>query len=263
MPWLALAVAAVGLSSCPSAVAAGSPALRPVALISRRAGGADARRARGAAERGAQPEIVQATVPIPPESALILAKESKPESEPKGAKAEESEPEVEPKGADKYGYTCMYISIVLFVTCCCCGPAAQFLAHKHASAEHKAEEAATAQARSNARVRRAGFQDKAPSAIEQPKAWHAYTAYALSAAAVLIPIAVFCYVAFFSSILLEFWKGGFTAVGTWCGTLCIWAVLACCCGSLQACFMFVMARGFNLLLNGRVGARGVHGPARE
>lgn len=115
----------------------------------------------------------------------------------------------------KYGSTCMYVLGALLVSCCCISPASQHFSQRESST-----------------MKAIGW--------------------ALSITSILIATGALIYVTLWSSIFKDYWAGGFTQVGAWCGVLCLWAILACCCGALQLCYLGAFSLGM-------VGALGVSG----
>merc|ERR1719326_991100 len=74
---------------------------------------------------------------------------------------------------------------------------------------------------------------------------------------VLSVVGVFCYLCFFSSIFSQYWKGGFAAVGTWCGALCIAAMIVGCCLVCQLCCLGAVAMGMVSKETASMGTGGV------
>jgi len=72
---------------------------------------------------------------------------------------------------------------------------------------------------------------------------HAKAGAALSCFNTFIPIGVFVYLFFFTTVPTDYWKGGFASVGAWCGGLCIYAIILGLCLSCQLCFMVAVATG--------------------
>lgn len=102
---------------------------------------------------------------------------------------------------------CMCIVCALFGSCCCIMPIAQNLAQ---------------------------MKDSMATNV---------AGYVLSLVALLVPIFALLDVIVWSSLFSDHWKHGFSALGSWCGMLCLMAFVAGSCAVIQVCHLIAYALG--------------------
>lgn len=67
--------------------------------------------------------------------------------------------------------------------------------------------------------------------------------YVLSFVALVVPVFALLDVLLYSSLFSDQWKKGVSSLGTWCGILCLWAVVASGCAIIQLCHLAAYSMG--------------------
>merc|ERR1719473_1272122 len=65
----------------------------------------------------------------------------------------------------------------------------------------------------------------------------------LSCCSMLVTIGVFVYVGFFTTIISQYWKEGFSSVGAWCAGLCIMTIAVAIVLCVQLCYFGAVYSG--------------------